>query len=389
MVNSLFENTEIAFSLKSNTQLKRAYLLFKMISYPLLVKVGAAVTKFALKLNLPVTSLIRTTVFDHFCAGVTQTDCLPVIKDLYSCNVSSVLDYSVEGKESELQFDAALQNILDTVSFTHTNEAMSITVFKPTGFGRFDLFVKKSEGLELSHKETLEWERVVSRFHEVCRLAKTKNIKVLIDAEESWMQTAADALVEDLMRIYNKESVLIYNTIQTYRWDRLQYVKQLHERSKKEGFKLGFKIVRGAYMEKERQRALQKQYKSPICIDKNATDINFDATLTYMLNNLNDISVFIGTHNESSNYLAIDTMRQQNIAKNHTSIWFGQLYGMSDHISFNLAKQGYNVAKYVPFGPVRDVMPYLIRRAQENTSVKGQTGRELSLIQTERQRRKV
>ncbi len=345
-------------------------------------------TKFALKLNLPVKGLIRSTVFDHFCAGINEDDCLPVIRKLYDYNVASVLDYSVEGKENETQFDAALQKTLEIVNFGDANDAMSIAVFKPTGFGRFDLFVKKSEKIDLTKEEQSEWDRIIDRFHQVCQLAKSKNIQVLIDAEESWMQDAADDLVEEMMRVYNKETPVVFNTIQTYRWDRLDYLKKLHQRSKKDGFKLGAKIVRGAYMEKERGRAKEKGYKSPICEDKMATDTNFDNTLRYILDNLNDISLFIGTHNEASSYLAMALMKELSIAKNNNNIWFGQLYGMSDHISFNLAAEGYNVAKYVPFGPVKDVMPYLIRRAEENTSVAGQTGRELNLIQKERQRRK-
>lgn len=388
MNTKIFENTEIAFKLKTNSQLKRAYLLFKMISFPALVKFGSAAAKISLKLNLPVKGLIRSTVFDHFCAGVNETDCLPVIKKLYEYKVASVLDYSVEGKKSKTQFDSALQKTLEIVNFVNTNDAMSITVFKPTGLGRFDLFVKKSEGIALSKEELSEWDRVVRRFHEICQLAKTKNIKVLIDAEESWMQNAADELVEEMMQTYNKDTAVVYNTVQTYRWDRLEYLKQLHQRSKTDGFKIGVKIVRGAYMEKERDRAEEKGYQSPICKDKSTTDINFNTTLKYILNHLSDISLFIGTHNEASNYLAMSLMKELNIARNNNNIWFGQLYGMSDHISFNLAAEGYNVAKYVPFGPVKDVMPYLIRRAQENTSVAGQTGRELSLIKKERQRRK-
>lgn len=386
---TLFENTETAFVLKSDSELERAYFLFKMISSQPLVKIGTAATNFALKANLPVEGLIRSTVFDHFCGGVNEEDCLPVIDNLYAKSVSSVLDYSVEGKETEEQFDNAVKKILKIVQFCDEREAIPIVVFKPTGFGRFKLYQKITEGKQLTDTEKEEWNRVVERFKAVCELAKEKDVEVLIDAEESWMQDAADELVEEMMRLYNKDKAIVYNTLQCYRWDRLDYLKSLHERANSEGFKVGMKIVRGAYMEKERSRAEEFNYKSPICENKNATDGIFDNTLTYILNNLGDISIFIGTHNEKSSYLAMELMEKYKIDKSDNNVWFGQLYGMSDHISFNLASKGYNVAKYIPFGPVKDVMPYLIRRAEENTSVAGQTNRELELLKTERKRRKI
>ena len=386
---TLFENTETAFVLKSDSELERAYFLFKMISSQPLVKIGTAATNFALKANLPVEGLIRSTVFDHFCGGVNEEDCLPVIDNLYAKGVSSVLDYSVEGKETEEQFDNAVKKILKIVQFCDEREAIPIVVFKPTGFGRFKLYQKITEGKQLTDTEKEEWNRVVERFKAVCELAKEKDVEVLIDAEESWMQDAADELVEEMMRLYNKDKAIVYNTLQCYRWDRLDYLKSLHERANSEGFKVGMKIVRGAYMEKERSRAEEFNYKSPVCENKNATDGIFDNTLTYILNNLGDMSIFIGTHNEKSSYLAMELMEKYKIDKSDNNVWFGQLYGMSDHISFNLASKGYNVAKYIPFGPVKDVMPYLIRRAEENTSVAGQTNRELELLKTERKRRKI
>lgn len=386
---SLFENTGTAFTLKSDSELERAYFLFKMMSSQPLVRIGAAATKFALKAKLPVEGLIRSTVFDHFCGGVNEEDCLPVIDKLYTEGVSSVLDYSVEGKATEAQFDNALEKIIKIIHFCEEREAMPIVVFKPTGFGRFLLYQKKTEGTDFTAEEQAEWNRIVQRFDAVCKLAKEKDVEVLIDGEESWMQDAADDLVEEMMQRYNTEATIVYNTLQLYRWDRLDYLKQLHERAKENGFTIGMKIVRGAYMEKERERAMKKGYDSPICENKKATDDNFNDALSYILNNLKDISVFIGTHNEASCYIAMDMMEAHNISKKDNNVWFGQLYGMSDHISFNLAAEGYNVAKYIPFGPVKDVMPYLIRRAEENTSVAGQTSRELSLLKTERRRRKL
>lgn len=390
MINqSLFEDTKTAFSLKSDSQLERAYFLFKMISSQPLVRIGTAATNFALKANLPVEGLIRSTVFDHFCGGVNEEDCLPVIDNLFTKYVSSVLDYSVEGKETEAQFDSALEKILKIIEFCDEKEATPIVVFKPTGFGRFHLYQKKTEGKEFTQEEQDEWNRVVARFDAVCKLSKEKDVEVLIDGEESWMQDAADDLVEEMMRKYNSDKTIVYNTLQCYRWDRIDYLKALHERGKSHNFNIGMKIVRGAYMEKERHRAEEKGYPSPICENKKATDNNFNAALEYMLNNVKDMSVFIGTHNENSCYLAMQMMEDLKIDKRDNNVWFGQLYGMSDHISFNLAANGYNVAKYIPFGPVKDVMPYLIRRAEENTSVAGQTNRELALLKTEKKRRKI
>ncbi|MGB1309086.1 MAG: proline dehydrogenase family protein [Oceanihabitans sp.] len=387
-MSTLFEDTKTAFALKSDAELERAYFLFKMISHQPLVRIGTAATNFALKANLPIEGLIRSTVFDHFCGGVNEEDCIPVIENMYKKGVSSVLDYSVEGKENEAEFDAAMKKVLKIIDFAHEKEAMPIAVFKPTGFGRFYLYEKKGAGIAFTAAETEEWERVVARFDTVCKHAKKNDVEVLIDGEESWMQDAADALCEDMMRLYNTEKPIVYNTLQTYRWDRLDYLKALHKRAKNDKFKVGFKIVRGAYMEKERERAQEKGYASPICKDKEATDALFNDSLTYILNNLNDIALFIGTHNEASCYLAMQLMEELKINKADNSVWFGQLYGMSDHISYNLAHLGYNVAKYIPFGPVKDVMPYLIRRAEENTSVAGQTGRELTLLSKEKKRRK-
>jgi proline dehydrogenase len=388
-MEKLFNNTEVAFSLKSDTELERAYFLFKLIESQPLVKIGTAVTNFALKAHLPVEGLIRSTVFDHFCGGVNENDCLSVVDKMFTKGVSSVLDYSVEGKEEEAQFNAALEMILKTIDFAKERMAIPFAVFKPTGFGRIALYEKVGSGAELNQIEKEEWNRVIVRFDKVCKIAYEKDVALLIDAEESWMQDAADNLVEDMMRKYNKEKAIVFNTLQMYRWDRLDYLKKLHDKAKTESFFIGMKIVRGAYMEKENARAEEKDYKSPICISKQATDENYDAAIVYMLDNIDRMYFFAGTHNENSSYRLMELMDERGIAKNDNRIFFGQLYGMSDNISYNLAEQGYNVAKYLPFGPVRDVMPYLIRRAEENTSVAGQTSRELDLIKKERTRRKL
>ena len=387
-MKKIFNNTEVAFSLKSDTELDRAYFLFKMIANQPLVRIGTAVTNFALKANLPVEVLIRATVFDHFCGGVNEEDCLSVVDKMYTKGVSSVLDYSVEGKEEENQFDAALKMTLKTIEFAKERLAIPFAVFKPTGFGRFELYEKLGEKQTLTTEEQVEWNRVVARFDIVCSEAHKKNVALLIDGEESWMQEAADDLVMEMMRKYNKEKAIVFNTLQLYRWDRLNYLKKLHEQAKNEGFYIGMKLVRGAYMEKEIVRSIEKGYPSPICDTKDDTDKNYDTTVRYMTDHLDRMSIFAGTHNELSVYKLMDIMQEKGVKTNDDKIWFGQLYGMSDNISYNLAANGYNVAKYLPFGPVKDVMPYLIRRAEENTSVAGQTSRELEMIKTERKRRK-
>jgi len=375
-MEKIFDNTQVAFSLKSDSELDRAYFLFKLIDNEPLVRIGTAVTNFALKAHLPVEGLIRASVFDHFCGGVSEDDCMPVMEKMFTKKVCSVLDYSVEGKEDEHQFDAAMKKTLKIIEFAKLKDAIPFAVFKPTGFGRLDLYTK-------------EWDRVVARYEAVCKLAFEKDVSLLIDAEESWMQDAADELVTKMMQKYNKEKAIIFNTIQLYRWDRLDFLKKLHEQAKREGFYIGMKLVRGAYMEKENQRAEEKGYKTPICATKEESDKMYDDTLAYMLDNINQMAVFAGTHNELSSYKLMQLMAEKGLSNNDNRIWFGQLYGMSDNISYNLAANGYNVAKYLPFGPVRDVMPYLIRRAEENTSVAGQTSRELMLIKKERERRKL
>ena len=385
----LFDNTVVAFSLKSDSQLERAYFLFKMIQIEPMVKIGSAVTNFALKAHLPIEGLIKSTVFDHFCGGVSEEDCLPVIEKMYSQgNVYSVLDYSVEGKDEEASFDDALKKILKILNFCQEKESLPYAVFKPTGLGRFALYQKITEKKPFTSSEQEEWNRVVARFHKACKTAQEKDVSMLIDAEESWMQDAADQLIEELMETYNKEKAIVFNTLQMYRHDRLDYLKDLHEKASEKGYYIGMKVVRGAYMEKERERAKEKGYRSPICDSKQMTDENYDNAIKFMMEN-SKMALFAGTHNENSSYLLMKLAEKHHIKNDDKRLWFGQLYGMSDHISFNLAKEGYNVAKYLPFGPVRDVMPYLIRRAEENTSVAGQTSRELNLLKTERQRRKL
>ena len=354
-----------------------------------MVKIGTAVTNFAIKAHLPVEGLIRATVFDHFCGGVTDDDCLPVIDKMYNKGIQSILDYSIEGKESEADFDAAMDKKVSLVAFAKSKIEVPFTTMKPTALGRIGLWQKVSEHIELNEEEEAEWERVKNRVETICKAAYDADVSLLIDAEESWMQDASDDLVEEMMRKYNTKKCIIYNTLQCYRWDRMAYLEKLHAIAKKDGFIAGMKIVRGAYMEKEHERAERKEYKTPICATKQETDDNYNACMRYILSNLKEISLFLGTHNEASSLLCIQLMDEMKIANDDKRVWFGQLYGMSEQITYNLAEKGYNTTKLIPFGPVKEVMPYLIRRAEENTSVAGQTNRELSLIKKERKRRKL
>jgi len=388
-MKKIFDNTEIAFSLKSNNELKKARLLFKVMASPTLVKLGTWLTLVSLKWKLPVKSLIRKTIFQQFCGGTSLEECKPIINKLSGKKVTSIMDYSVEGKQEEAEFDKALKTKLSLIEFALKNEGISFASMKPTALGRFAVWQKVTEREALSDTEQQEWERIEARFDTICKKAFDLNVPVLIDAEESWMQDAADDLVEKMMRRYNTKDVIVFNTIQCYRWDRLDFVKDLEVKARNEGFRVGVKLVRGAYMEKENERAKTLNYQTPICADKPATDINFDDVLRYTVDRLDIFSVFVGSHNEPSTYLTMELMEAKNLKKDHPGIWFGQLYGMSDQITYNLARDGYNVTKLLPFGPIKEVVPYLIRRAEENTSVAGQTGRELSLLNQELTRRKI
>ncbi len=388
-MNTIFNNTEVAFAVKTDAELDRAYYLFKMISSEPMVKIGSKLTNFALKAHLPVEGLIRATVFNHFCGGVNEEDCMPVIEKMYANKVHAILDYSAEGKEEEQQFDKVVDITIGIMDFAKEKSSMPFAVFKPTGIGTMKIYTKVSAGEKLTDKEQAEWDRVLVRYDKVAKAAHEKNVPLLIDAEDFCMQKAADEAVEDLMEKYNKDKAIIFGTLQLYRHDRMDYIKVLHQRAKKQGFHVGMKLVRGAYMEKERERAEKMGYQDPICVDKPATDKMFNDVLEYIFVNIDMMALYVGTHNEESSLLFKNLIDVSGLDKSDDRLWFGQLYGMSDHISYNIGALGYNVSKYLPFGPVRDVMPYLIRRADENTSVGDQTSRELDLLKTERKRRKI
>ncbi len=382
-----FDNTANAFSGKTDNDLKRSYWLFKMVSNPGLVKFGRSFTDFAIKAHLPISGIIRATIFKQFCGGETIDECLKTIEALGKYNIGSILDYSVEGKVSETDFDNTAAEIIKTLEMAAKKPHIPFGVFKPTGIGRIEVMEKISAGTKLTAEEEQTWNNMKRRVDSICKAAFDNNVAVLIDAEETWTQVAVDALVRDMMEKYNKQKAIVYNTAQMYRRDRLAYLENLLNDARGKNYFIGMKLVRGAYMEKERERASLMGYPSPINDTKPDSDREYNTALEFCIKHIDRIAICAGTHNERSSELLVKLMQQNSITPNHPHVWFSQLLGMSDHISYNIAKEGYNVAKYVPYGPIKNVLPYLIRRAQENTAVKGQTGRELSLIIKEKQRR--
>jgi proline dehydrogenase len=380
-----FDNTENAFKAKTDAELNRSYLLFKLIGNPTMVKLGAALSPLAL--NIGFKGLIKSTIFKQFVGGETIHDCAETIKELGKYNIGTILDYSVEGKESESDFDHCLTETLDTIQLAKNDENIPFCVFKVTGLARFALLEKVSAQQTLSTEENSEWERVKNRVNKICSSAYANKQPIFIDAEESWIQPAIDELADENMELFNKTQAIVYNTFQLYRTDRLKFLEETIMKGKTNSFHVGAKLVRGAYMEKETKRAQESNYPSPIQPDKASADRDYNAAVKLCADNISTVALCAGTHNEDSSLLLAQLMRDKNIASNDKRIYFSQLYGMSDHISYNLSLNGYNVVKYVPYGPVKEVLPYLIRRAQENTSVKGQTGRELSLIIKEKKRR--
>ncbi|CDS93482.1 proline dehydrogenase family protein [Sphingobacterium sp. PCS056] len=383
-----FDNTEIAFKSKTDKDLDRAYLLYKVIASNFLVKVGPPITNFALNIGLPIQGIIKSTIFKQFCGGETIEGCTAAINHLGENNVGTILDYSVEGEDTEAAFDATFKETLRTVVAAKTNKYIPFSVFKPTGLGRFDLFEKVNANQTLTTAEQAEYDRMYDRCDQICKACYEANVKVLIDAEHSWIQDAIDDIARDMMEKYNKEQPIVYNTYQLYRHDKLASLKADFDYANTQNFFIGAKIVRGAYMEIERQRAAEKGYPSPIQPTKAATDKDYDAAIHFILDHIDRFGMMAGTHNEESSLLLANELDKRGIDHRSDRIYFAQLLGMSDNLTFNLSESNYNVAKYMPYGPIKAVMPYLFRRAQENTSVAGQTGRELGLIIKEKQRRK-
>jgi proline dehydrogenase len=380
-----FDNTENAFKAKSNQDLKRSYWLFKMVGNPTLVKLGAGLAPLGLALGFK--GLIKNTIFKQFVGGESINECDQTIAELGKYKIGTILDYSVEGKESENDFDACCKETIETIRKAKNNSLIPFCVFKVTGLARFKLLEKVSANETLTNNEQQEFNKVKERVHKICQEAFNANQPLFIDAEESWIQPAIDNLANENMAAFNKQTAIVYNTFQLYRKDRLEYLKTTIQHGKQNNYHVGAKLVRGAYMEKERERANEKNYPSPIQNTKEDSDRDYNLAIDECVNNINMMGLCAGTHNENSSLYLVNLMSKNNLNPTDKRIYFSQLLGMSDHISYNLVLAGYNVCKYVPYGPVKEVLPYLIRRAQENTSVKGQTGRELSLIIKEKQRR--
>ena len=384
-----FENTEIAFRSKNDADLNRAFWLFKIIGNPSVVKFGKWATNLALSINLPIDPIIKKTIFKQFCGGTTIQDCEQTIQQLSSYNIGTILDYSVEGKIKEEDFEKTTDEIIATIVRASKDTKIPYAVFKVTGIATFSLLEKaNSIENELTENEKKSFASIVSRVDRICKAGFDCGIPVFIDAEESWIQDTIDRLAQTMMAKYNKDKAIVFNTIQMYRHDRLDFLMKVIHDSKINGYHYGIKLVRGAYMEKERARALQMNYPSPIQPNKGSTDNDYNKALSVILENFNHLSLCAGTHNEESSVLLTELLEKFHLNKDDQRIYFAQLLGMSDHISYNLSSEGFNVAKYVPYGPIKEVLPYLLRRADENTSVAGQTSRELSLLSKEKERRK-
>ena len=400
-----FENTELAFQYKTDKELKKAKFLYSTMNYPWLVKTGIKITPWAIRMNLPIKGLIRKTIFAQFVGGETLEQTTIVAERLEKYNVKAILDYGVEGKEGEENFDKACDEFIRVIEYASTEHNVPFMSVKVTGFARFAFLEKLNTAMQLAEgtlmkrflktiddlqgEEKEEWHRIRHRMMRICVSAVEKNVGVLVDAEETWIQDPVDALTLLMMDTFNKEKAVVYNTTQHYRTDRLQFLKESHEAAEERKFILGAKLVRGAYMEKERKRASEMGYPSPIQPDKETCDKDFNSAIEYCIDHIDRIALIVASHNEFSNLFTTELMQKKGMPLAHPHVHFSQLYGMSDNITFNLAHAGCSVSKYLPFGPIKEVIPYLMRRAQENTSVKGQTGRELSLIKKELKRRRI
>lgn len=382
-----FENTEVAFAAKTNKELRKANFIFSVVKHHTIAQIATGAVKLGLALRLPIKGLIKHTVYDHFCAGETIDKSLEVMDKIGQLGVRSILDYSVEGEKSEAGFERVTEEVIRTINEARKNPNIPFSVFKMTGLASIGLLEKINAKQTLTDEENSAWEKAKARVDRICKACFEMDIPVLIDAEESWIQNPIDAMAYEMMRKYNTKKAIVYNTYQLYRKDSLTNLRNAFHEAAMHNYFLGAKLVRGAYMEKERERAKKMGYPDPIQPSKEATDNDYNKALAFCIDNKQRISFVSGSHNEYSNqYLAV-LMDKHSMNVNDNRIWFSQLYGMSDNISFNLAKAGYNVVKYLPYGPVEKVMPYLFRRAEENTSVEGQSSRELDMIRKELKRR--
>ncbi len=384
-----FQDTATAFADRSDAELREKYRIFKMLNSPMLNAVGTRAAKWAIALGLPVEGLIKTTIFEQFCGGETIEECDTVIDRLGGAGIGTILDYAIEGRSTEQDFDNTKNEIIRTIERAKDDPNIPFAVFKVTGIAPLGTLEKISCKKKLDAKGQAKCESIHTRVNEICEAAHSLGQPVFIDAEETWIQDAIDDLATDMMEKYNRSEAIVYNTLQMYRTDRLQFLKDARRQAHSDGYVLAVKLVRGAYMEKERERAEEMGDESPIHADKKGTDRDYNAALEYCIDHLDDVAFVAGTHNERSTQLLAQMMHQRGLANDHPQIFFSQLYGMSDNLSYILAKKGYNVSKYVPYGPVADAVPYLIRRAEENSSAAGQVSRELDMITTELERRRL
>lgn len=383
-----FQDTVVAFADKTDKELRDKELLFRAMSSPALVGLGTHAANLAFGLHLPIGFLVKATIFGQFCGGENIAECERVIKKLGASKIGTILDYAPEGKNSEGEFDRTKAEVLRNIERAKGDPNIPFAVFKPTGVAPFDVLEKVTAGEELNGEESARWSRAVERIRELCGAARSLDQPLFIDAEDYSVQKAIDDVVEAMMIEFNKDRPLVYHTVQMYRTDRLQYLKDSHQRVRAAGSFYGIKLVRGAYMERERARAAEHGYASPIHVDKAGTDRDYDAAIDYCLENIANMAFVNATHNEKSTQHLVAEIQRRGLETHHPHVYFSQLFGMSDNLSYVLAANGYNVSKYVPYGPVKDAIPYLSRRAQENTAVMGQVGRELVLIQKEIKRRK-
>ena len=383
-----FEDTSIAFRYKSDQELFLSYLIFGLTKSPFLVKFLSQAAKFSLSIGLPVKPIIKATVFKQFCGGENREEYSKIITRLGKAGIGTILDYSVEGNKDEAGFENTKNELIKIVEEAKSNENIPCTCMKMTGIASFELLEKITSRGVLSEDEEQEWRKIKNRLDEICEASNEAGKPIYIDAEESWIQGAIDSLAEEMMAKYNKNKTVVFTTVQMFRWDRFDYLKQLIEQARSESYKIGVKIVRGAYLEKERERARNLGYPSPINPTKSATDEEYNKVLKLSFDNIDVVEICLGTHNEYSCKLLVHYMAEKKLPNNHPHIYFSQLFGMSDNISFNLANAGYNVSKYLPYGPVESTLPYLARRAEENTAIAGQMSKELEIIVKERKRRK-
>ena len=368
-------------------------MLFGVLASPALVSAGKVLSLWALRWRLPVKGLIRATVFRQFCGGETVAESRPAIQRLWQAKVGSILDYSVEGQTTDAAFDQTVEVVLQTLALAAHEPGLSLGVFKMTGIAPHELLEKMTAGADLTSSEEAQLERVRNRIRRMAQFAAKSGRILMIDAEETWIQGAIDQLAREAMQEFNRYGLVVMTTIQCYRVGRSVQLQADLAYAADQGYYYGVKLVRGAYMEKERERAETHGYPSPIQPDKAGTDAEYDACVRLMLAALGTpgtpgrVGVVIGTHNEASTQLGADLLAAQGWTPSEAPVWFAQLYGMSDFISFILGHHGFRVAKYLPFGPIVNVMPYLLRRAEENTSVAGQTGRELMMLRKEAARR--